>query len=210
MILQSRKWRLLIRAITLLVTSVLMLAFAGPASYALQDDTPRLITSPAQLTSTERPVTNSFASAKGLPNIATSFATEAGSDTYFWIPLEGYGNRLLVRTKNPTDALPDNFIPGVKTEVETNYTGKVTTLESQPGSKEVLSALKDRGINAEKGEVMVLQQGEKPSTYRPMVPVFPVLAWLWLAALAGLIQIGRGRQSRRRFSSASVAARNPR
>src|SRR3954454_24068044 len=44
MILQSRKWRLLLRMITLVITSTLMLAFAAPASYALQDDRPKQIT----------------------------------------------------------------------------------------------------------------------------------------------------------------------
>ena len=49
MILQSRKWRLLLRMITLVITSTLMLAFAAPASYALQDDRPKLITAAGQL-----------------------------------------------------------------------------------------------------------------------------------------------------------------
>lgn len=105
-------------------------------------------------------------------------------------------------------ALPDNYVAGIKTSRQTFYEGKVTTLDGQLSSEKVIRELKARGITVEKGEAMVLQQGEKPSTYRPMVPVFPVLAWVWLAALAGLIQIGRGRNTKRRLSAASVAARN--
>lgn len=80
MILQSRKWRLLIRAATLLVTSLLMLAFAGPASYALQDDTPKQITGPVELTNKEKPVANSYANARGLPDTNKAFAVEEVGD----------------------------------------------------------------------------------------------------------------------------------
>ncbi|MEO6457114.1 MAG: hypothetical protein ABIO92_02405 [Chloroflexia bacterium] len=208
MILQSRKWRLLIRVATLLVTSLVMLAFAGPASYALQDDTPKLITGPVELTNKEEPIANSYANATALPDMAKAFAVEEVGVTYYWIPLRGYNNKLFVRTKNVSYALPNNYVPGITTHRETYYEGKITTLDSQLTSEKVIEELEARGISVEKGEAMVLQQGEKPSAYRPMVPVFPVLAWVWLAALAGLIQIGRGRQPKRRLSTASVAARN--
>jgi len=207
-ILQSRKWRLLIRAATLLVTSLVMLAFAGPASYALQDDTPKPIIGPVELTSKEKPLANSYAHTTALPETGKAFAVEEVGGTYYWIPLQGYDNKLFVRTKNVTYALPDNYVPGIKTQKETYYEGKITTLDGQLTSKQVMEELEARGISVEKGEAMVLQQGEKPSTYRPMVPVFPVLAWVWLAALAGLIQIIRGRQPKRRLSTAPVPARN--
>ena len=208
MILQSRKWRLLIRVVTLLMTSLVMLAFAGPASYALQDDTPRPVTGPSALNSKEKPLANSYANARVLPDTGKAFAVEEVGGTYYWIPVKGYDNKLFIRTKNVAYALPDNYMPGLTTSKETYYEGKITTLDGQLSSAKVIEELADRGISVEKGEAMVLQQGEKPSTYRPMVPVFPVLAWVWLAAFVGLIQIWRGRQPKRRLSTASVAARN--
>ena len=210
MILQSRRWRLLIRVATLLVTSLVMLAFAGPASYALQDDTPKPITGPVELTNKEKPLANSYANARVLPDTDKAFAVDEVGETYYWIPVRGYDNKLFIRTKNVLYALPDNYVHGLKTSKETYYEGKITTLDGHLTSAEVIEELAARGINVEKGEAMVLQQGEKPSTYRPMVPVFPLLAWVWLAAFAGLIQIWRGRQPKRRLASASVAARNVR
>jgi len=210
MILQSRRWRLLIRVATLLVTSLVMLAFAGPASYALQDDTPKPITGPVGLTNKEKPLANSYANARVLPDTDKAFAVDEVGETYYWIPVRGYDNKLFIRTKNVLYALPDNYVPGLKTSKETYYEGKITTLDGHLTSAIVIEELAARGINVEKGEAMVLQQGEKPSTYRPMVPVFPLLAWVWLAAFAGLIQIWRGRQPKRRLTSASVAARNVR
>ena len=56
MILQSRRWRLLLRTITLVITSILMLAFAASASYALQDDTPLIVTTASQLFNKEQPI----------------------------------------------------------------------------------------------------------------------------------------------------------
>ena len=210
MILQSRKWRLLIRAVTLLVTSLVMLAFAGPASYALQDDTPKPITSPIELTSKEKPLANSYVNASVLPDTSKAFAVDEVGETYYWIPVRGYDNKLFIRTKNVAYALPDNYVSGLTTSKETYYEGKITTLDGQLTSAKVIEELAVRGINVKKGEVMVLQQGEKPSTYRPMVPVFPLLAWVWLAAFAGLIQIGRGRHPKRRLTTAPAAARNTR
>src|SRR5438094_5707617 len=75
MILQSRKWRLLLRIITLVVTSVLMLAFAAPASYALQDDTPKLITRADQLFDKQRPIADSYVYTSAFPDLARILTT---------------------------------------------------------------------------------------------------------------------------------------
>ncbi len=123
MILQSRKWRLLIRAATLLVTSLVMLAFAGPASYALQDDTPRLITGPVELTNKEKPLANSYANATALPDTGKAFAVEEVGVTYYWVPLHGYNNKLFVRTKNVSYALPYNYVTCFTTDNESYYEG---------------------------------------------------------------------------------------
>jgi hypothetical protein len=204
MLLQSRKWRMIIRAITLVVTSMLMLAFAGPVSYALQDDTPRPITGPGQLLDSQEPVRGTYVNVQGLPDLDRAFARRDGNDLYYWIPVRGYDNLLVVRTDDPTYVFPhDSTLSASPASPQSAprpvyYAGKVSLLKDEAGSKEIMQELARRGIVVDEKRVMVLLQGETPGAYRPMVPVMPVLAWLWLAALIGLVQIWRGRRPRYR------------
>lgn len=198
MILRSRKWRLLMRVISLATTSLLMLAFAGPVSYALQDDTPKPISGITQLHNKQDPVSNTYANVTAVPDLSRAFALREGDTVYYWIPLTGYDNELFVRTKDVRYLLPRNFIPGLASSARVHYTGKITTLDAQSDSQKAIEQLEARGIYVDKQEAMVLSQGETPSAYRPMVPVMPVLAWLWAVTLVGLFQIWRGRQPRKR------------
>src|SRR5437870_5294518 len=99
MILQSRRWRLLIRVTVLALASALMLAFAAPASYALQDDTPKPITRAEQLFNKEKPVEGTYIYTSAMPDLARIVTTHGIGTTYHWIPLPGYGNHLLVRAE---------------------------------------------------------------------------------------------------------------
>jgi hypothetical protein len=201
MILQSRKWRLLIRVVVLVLASALMLAFAAPASYALQDDRPKQITRAAQLYDKEKPVEDAYVYTRALPDLGRVVTTHTINTTYHWIPLPGYGNLLFVRVEGDSflHAYFRNMDLNLDTEVrEANFYGKVTSLKSQAGTEEVIKALAGSGINVDKDKAMVLLQGEEPSTYRPMVPVVGVLALFWILALVGLVQILSGRRNRHR------------
>ena len=211
MIHQSRKWRMVIRIVALVATSALMLAFAGPVSYALQADTPKLvITQPEQLSNKEKPVSDAFVYVNGLPERSLAVRIDEGIDDYYWVPLQGYGNQLFVRAEDSRYAFPNNIDLHANKERPLLYVGKITPLNGRAGSKELIEEMAQRGIEVDKESAMVLLQGEQPSTYRPMVPVIPVLAWIWLAALVGTIQILRGRHPRRALNQATVAARNVR
>jgi hypothetical protein len=199
MILRSRKWRLLIRVMALAMTSLLMLAFAGPVSYALQDDTPKPVSSFTQLYNKQDPVANTYVNVTGVPNLSRAFALREGDTIYYWIPLAGYDNELFVRTKDVRYLLARYLIPGLTATSLVHYTGKITTLDAQSDSEKAIKQLAEQGIYVDKETAMVLSQGETPSTYRPMVPVMPVLAWLWGVALIGLFQIWRGRQPRKKL-----------
>src|SRR5437763_4162853 len=85
MILQSRKWRLLLRMVTLVITSTLMLAFAAPASYALQDDRPKLITPANQLFDKQKPIAETYVYTSALPDLAHIVTTRGIGTTYYWI-----------------------------------------------------------------------------------------------------------------------------
>ena len=200
MILESRKWRLLIRIAALLLTSGLMLAVAGPVSYALQDDTPKVITVSRQLFDKEsKPLPDFFAHIDTVPDINRAITTGEGDGAHYWIPVQGFDNLLFVRTDKGQYLFPYDQDPaaGFLAADKVRYSGKITTLKSQPDADKALQALADQGIKIDKENAMVLLQGEEPATYRPIVPVMPLLAIFWAVALVGAYQIWRGRRPRR-------------
>lgn len=206
MILESRKWRLLIRLSALLITSLLMLAFAGPVSYALQDDTPTPVTASRQLFDKSKPVEGRYVDAWGAPALSQAFTTKEFVTTYYWIPVSGYDNELFVRTDDPQYLFPDDYSPvtGFATGAQVQYTGKVVPLKTQPDADKLVQEWASRGVKVDKEKAMILSQGEVPSAYRPIVPVIPALAWVWLAALIGLVQIVRGRSPRHKLARATI------
>jgi hypothetical protein len=200
MILESRKWRLLIRIVALVLTSVLMLAVAGPVSYALQDDTPKVITVSRQLFDKDgKPLPDSFAHIDTVPDINRAITTGEGDSAHYWIPVQGFDNLLFVRTDKGQYLFPYDQDPvtGFLVGDKVRYSGKITTVKGQPDADKALKALEAQGISVDKDNAMVLLQGEEPATYRPIVPVMPLLAIFWAVALVGAWQIWRGRRPRR-------------
>ena len=207
MVLRSRKWRLLIRIITLVVTTSLMLAFAAPASYALQDDTPVLLTHIGQLFDDELPLDGAYVHAVTTPDLGRIATTEGLGTTYYWVPLPEYGNNLFVRTDGYTflrDYARTLDLHGDTATRPVPFYGKISTLKSQIGSEQVIEGLAEKGIAVDADTAMVLSQGEEPRIYRPMVPVVGALAFFWVGAPVGLLQIWRGRDARRRRARSSL------
>ncbi|MDQ6692861.1 MAG: hypothetical protein M3014_00335 [Chloroflexota bacterium] len=210
MILHSRKWRTLIRVVALIVTSVLMLAFAGPASYALQDDSPKLVTNSSQLFDKQKPIDDSYIDVKAVPDVNHAVVVKGLVATHYVIPLKGFGQQLFVRTDDPQYLFPYDYSPeqGFSGGEEVAYAGKATPLDADPEGGKISEELVRNGIVVDKNKVMVLSQGEAPRIYRPVVPVMmPLLAWLWLIALVGLVQIWRGRGPRARAKQTALAMR---
>ena len=198
MIYQSRRWRLWARCVTLAITSLLMLLFAGPATYALQSDSPKAITGPSQLLDKERPVEGSYIDARGIPDLSRAFSTSELLTTHYWIPIEGYDHQLLIRTDDPQYLFPADYDPiaGFQEIGEMRYTGKVVSLKGQLNADDIIQTLQAQGMTIDKEKAVFISQGEVPSSYRPIVPVVPFIAWAWLVALVGLVQIARGRRPR--------------
>src|SRR5207237_499105 len=117
---------------------------------------------------------------------------------YHWIPLRGFNNEIIVRVEEKNYFFSYGYTPstGFTGAEQVHYTGKLLALKNQVGADKIVQELAGHGIKIDKDTAMILSQGEIPSAYRPMVPVMPALAWLWLAALAGLVQILRGRRPR--------------
>ncbi len=198
MVYQSKRWRIGARAITLAITSLLMLLFAGPATYALHSDSPVAVSTSGQLFDNQRPVEGSYIDARGLPDLDHTVATSALLTTYYWIPVAGYDNRLFIRTNDPQYLFPTDYdaANGFAPLGEISYTGKVLSLKGQMFADDLVEALALQGIAMDKEQAMFVAQGEVPSAYRPIVPVIPFLAWAWLFAFVGLFQIVRGRNAR--------------
>ena len=197
MILESRKWRLLIRLSTLVLTSMLMLWFAGPVTYALQDDTPTTLTTPFQLHDKTKPLEGTYVDAWGALTLHQAHTTREFVTTYYWIPVGGYENQLIIRTDDPQYLFPTDYDPmhgfvGGSPRLE--YTGKIMPLKSQPNADKLIEEWAAMGLKVDKEKAMVLSQGEVPSAFRPIVPIMFVPVWLWVAALIGLIQIIWGRR----------------
>jgi hypothetical protein len=195
MVYRSRRWRLLIRAFLLVIASVLMLLFAGPVTYALQADEPQYLDASAQLYAEDRPLDGKYVQVEGKPDLLHAFATDEILTTYYWIPVQGYDRHLLIRTDDPQYLFPYDYDPqrGFIDASEVQYTGKALPLKTQMSADTVVEELAARGVPVDKEKVVLLSQGEIPSRFRPMVPVMPALAWVWLAALVGLIRIARRR-----------------
>jgi hypothetical protein len=206
MILQSRKWRLLIRMITLVITSSLMLAFAAPASYALQDDRPTQITHAEQLFDKEKSIAESYVYTSAMPDLAHIVTTRGIGTTYYWIPLPQYGNKLLVRAEG--ESFLHAYYRAADLNLDSqpryaNFFGKITPLTGQADWERLAAKLNFEGLQIDKQKTMVLLQGEEPQAYRPMVPVVGLLAAFWALALVGLLRILRGGGgSRRRMRKA--------
>jgi hypothetical protein len=207
MIWESRKWRLITRIVAMAVATILMFAVAGPASYALQDDTPKHIMVSRQLYDEKgTPVANKYIYVEALPDLAHVVTTGEGSSTHYLIPISGFDHQLFIYTEKGKYLFPFDYTPEAGFLVDSTpirYDGKVTTLHSQANSDEAFEGLAQHGIYADKETAMVLMQGEEPSNYRPMVPIMPLLALLWAIASIGAWQIWRGRRTRRRPAYAS-------
>src|SRR5947209_15384866 len=165
MILQSRRWRLTIRTVTLLVTSLLMLAFAGPASYALQNDTPTTITAAAQLLDRTRPLDGTYITVEATPDLTRSFALPQIITAYHWIPLRGFNNEIIVRVEEKNYFFSYGYTPstGFTGAEQVHYTGKLLALKNQVGADKIVQELAGHGIKVDKDTAMILSQGEIPS-----------------------------------------------
>jgi hypothetical protein len=178
-----------------------MLAFAAPASYALQDDRPKLLSRTAQLLDKQQPLDGSYVYTSALPDLNHIVTTRGIGTTYYWIPIPRFGDKLIVRAEGESflqayyKAADLNLDSGPR---EGNFYGKVASLTSQADWERLAGKLDYAGVKLDKEHTMVLLQGEAPQAYRPMVPVVGVLAAFWAVALIGLLRILRGSRTPRR------------
>src|SRR5689334_3869501 len=164
MVLETRKWRLLLRAALLLLTGALIFGWAGPALYALQKAEPVPIGSLAQLESDS--LDGRFATVESAPDLNRVVTVHAAGVTSYWIPLAGYNGRFLaVTTHSDWQTAPQ--------QPQLRFTGKVVKLSSAPDYDAYKRLVAPNGKLPDDSYALI--EGEQPEAYRPMVPVVGAL-----------------------------------
>lgn len=186
MVIESRKWRLLLPAFVLIITGALIVGFFGSAVYALQKAEPAPILSAAQLV--DSTLGGRYVTVEGVPDLTRSVTVRQGDVTTYWVPLVEYGDWLYVTTTDSAWQVPTG-------DHIHRFTGKLGRLTSAADYSE-FKRLADLPRPLP-DDAYVLVEGEEPDTYRPMVPVVGGLAVLWGLALWGFIRVWRHRGPRR-------------
>jgi hypothetical protein len=187
MVIESRKWRLLVQAFVLIITGALIIGFAGSAIYALQTPEPAPILSAAQLVGGA--YDGRYATVEGVPDPARSVTVRQGDVTTYWVRLVEYGDGLYVTT---TDSAWQ-VATGDRVRRFTGKLGRLTSAADYAEFKRV-SGLPPPGPDE---EVYVLVEGEQPNAYRPMLPVVGGLLIVWGLVFWGFVRAWRHRGPRR-------------
>jgi hypothetical protein len=185
MILESRKWRLWLLAALLLVTTWLIIGWAGSAAFALQQAEPAPINSSDQLA--QDAFNGRFATVESAPDLAGVVAVHQGGVTTYWVPLRGFSDRLFVTT-NDTEWQTATVHPVQR------FTGKIVRLSDAPGYDGFKHLLGPGKLPPD--EAYALLEGEQPDTYRPMVPMVAALIGVWLLGAVGFVRVWRRRRPR--------------
>jgi hypothetical protein len=201
MILESRKWRLILRGLVLLVTTALILGFSGPASYALQDDTPHAIYGRQSLS--KQSLDGRFAVLRAQAELDHAVALHRDGQTMYWVPVRGYTDKegsikLFILTDDVPSATGTPAVDGGAGATEgAAFVGRVVRFAAAPyaadAEKVLITALNDPVAP----DTYVLIQGEAPKAYRPMVPLIGGLGVVWFLSLVAFTRAWR-RSPRRR------------
>jgi hypothetical protein len=198
MILESRKWRLILRALVLLVTTALILGFSGLTSYALQDDTPHAIYGRQSLS--KQSLDGRFAVLRAQAELDHAVALHRDGQTMYWVPVRGYTDKEgSIKLFILTDDVPSaTSTPSLDSAPDGGaYVGRLVRFAAAPyaadAEKVLITALND----PVGPDTYVLIQGEAPKAYRPMVPLMGGLGVIWFLSLVSFTRAWR-RSPRRR------------
>jgi hypothetical protein len=198
MILESRKWRLILRGLVLLVTTALILGFSGPTSYALQDDTPHAIYGRQSLS--KQSLDGRFAVLRAQAELDHAVALHRDGQTMYWVPVRGYTDKEgSIKLFIVTDDVPaaTGTPPSDGASDGGAYVGRIVRFAAAPyaadAEKVLITALND----PVGPDTFVLIQGEAPKAYRPMVPLMGGLGVIWFLSLVSFTRAWR-RSPRRR------------
>jgi hypothetical protein len=201
MILESRKWRLILRGLVLLVTTALILGFSGPTSYALQDDTPHAIYGRQSLS--KQSLDGRFAVLRAQAELDHAVALHRDGQTMYWVPVRGYTDKegsikLFILTDDVPSATGTPATAGDSSAAEgAAFVGRLVRFAAAPYAQDAEKVLITALDDPVGPDTYVLIQGEAPKAYRPMVPLMGGLGVIWFLSLVSFTRAWR-RAPRRR------------
>jgi hypothetical protein len=194
MIIESRKWRLILQGLALLVTTGLILGFSGPASYALQDDTPHAIYGPRALS--KNSLDGRFAVLRAQADLSRAVALHRDGHTSYWVPVRGYTDAAgAITLFILTDDVRESATPGAG--ADTPFVGRLVRFTDAPHAGDAAKVLDDALSDPVAPDTYVLIEGEAPQAYRPVVPLVGGLGLIWFLSLVSFTRAWR-RAPRRR------------
>jgi hypothetical protein len=191
MILESRKWRLIVQGLALLITTALILGYSGMASYALQDDTPQTIYGPGQLVGRE--LDGQFAVLRAQADLERAVALHRDGHTTYWVPVRGYTD---IAGAITLFVLTDD-VGGARRAGSAAFVGRLVRFADAPHAGAAQDALREALAQPVGLDSYVLIEGDAPQAYRPMVPLVGVLGVVWFLSLFAFTRAWR-RSPRRR------------
>lgn len=193
MILEIRKWRLIFPGLAVIVTTLLILGFSGPVSYALQDDTPHPIYGPRGLDKNR--LDGRFGVLRAQTGLDRAVALHRDGRTSYWVPVRGYtdkegGITLFVLTDDIHGPNSSGNNP--------TFDGRLVRFDEAPHAADAEKAINAALNDAIAPNTYVLIEGDAPKTYRPMVPLVGGLGLIWFLSLVSFTRVWRGTPRRRR------------
>jgi len=190
-VLESRKWRLILQGLVVLITSLLILGYSGLASYALQDDTPHAINGARRLAKDQ--LNGRFTVLRAQADLDHSVALHRDGHTSYWVPIRGYTDKEgAIKLFVITDDI--NFASG---NTEVAFTGRLVPFDQAPYAGDAEKVLNAALNDPVAPDTYVLLEGEAPKTYRPMVPLVGGLGLVWFVTAVSFTRSWR-RAPRRR------------
>ncbi|HUS15939.1 MAG TPA: hypothetical protein VM536_13115 [Chloroflexia bacterium] len=196
MILESRKWRLILPGLALLITTALILGYSDLASYALQTDTPHALYRPSELS--RHGLDGRFTVLRAQADLDRAVALHRDGHTSYWVPVRGYTDKegaiklfvladdIHVPATSPAGALADE-----------PFSGRLVRFDDAPHAGDALKLLTTALNDPVAPDTYVLIEGEAPKVYRPVVPFVGGLGLVWFISLAAFTRAWR-RTPRRR------------
>jgi hypothetical protein len=197
MILESRKWRLIVPGLALLITTLLILVYSNLASYALQADQPQSIYGIRSLAKSR--LDGRFAVLGGQADLDRAVALHRDGHTMYWVPVRGYTDKegaihLFILTDDIYAAPTATSATGQETAP---FVGRLVRFDDAPYAQAAQQALITALNDPVAEDTYVLIEGDAPKAYRPMVPLVGGLGLVWFGSLVAFVRVWR-RVPRRR------------
>jgi hypothetical protein len=170
----------------LTVWGLTMLVLRGTVLYSLGNTTPIPVENADELTRNP----DYLARVSGTPNHDLSVVFWRYGVFSYWYPLEEYDGRIIVKSDDP--------LPRPTGQGPQSFEGRLRPIEGMAFSGRVINRfLQERGLRVLPGSYVV-DTGQSPQLFRPMIFMAAPVTLAWLVVLAILLAFGARAVARRR------------